>query len=73
MGAAAEAGATPRVQAFAGAACAAVAARGQIGERRFRALYRPFAEVLPADPEEAQPASVYGRILALCPVARAWR
>ena len=73
MSAAAEAGAGPRVQALAGAAYAAVAARGQIGERRFRALYRPFALVLPADPEEQRPATFYGRIAALCPVARAWR
>ena len=73
MAAAAEAGSTPRVQALAGAACAAVAARGQIGERPFRALYRPFAEVLPADLEDPRPATVYSRIAALCPVARAWR
>jgi len=73
MSAAAEAGASGRVQALAGAAYAAVTARGQIGERRFRALYQPFAEVLPADPEEPRPATVYGRLAALCPVARAWR
>jgi len=72
MAAAREAGAGLRVQALAGAACAAVAARGQIGERRFRALYRPFAEVLPADPEQPA-ATLRERLHALCPLGAAWR
>jgi hypothetical protein len=72
MAAAREAGAGLRVQALAGAACAAVAARGQIGERRFRSLYRPFAEVLPAEPEEP-PASLVSRLAAHCPLTAAWR
>jgi hypothetical protein len=72
MAAAAEAGAGLRVQALAGAACAAVAARGQIGERRFRALYRPFADVLPAEPVEAR-AGIYHRFMAYCPLSAQWR
>jgi hypothetical protein len=72
MAAAREAGAGLRVQALAGAACAAVAARGQIGERRFRALYRPFAEVLPADPEDRAATFVH-RVHALCPLRVQWR
>ena len=72
MAAAREAGAGLRVQALAGAACAAVAARGQIGERRFRSLYRPFAGVLPADPEEGR-VGARRRLAALCPIAAQWR
>jgi hypothetical protein len=71
MDAAREAGAELRLQALAGAACAAVAARGQIGERRFRTLYRPFAKVLPADPEVG-PATALDRMWAHCPVRYAW-
>jgi hypothetical protein len=72
IAAAREAGASPRLQALAGAACAAVAARGQLGERRFRALYRPFAQVLPADPEELARGGVHDLLLALCPAAKGW-
>ncbi|MDQ6917963.1 MAG: hypothetical protein M3Z98_01260 [Candidatus Dormibacteraeota bacterium] len=72
MAAAAEAGQSIRVQALTGAAYAAISARGQIGERRFRALYRPFADVLPADPEESAHSTAYDRIMARCPVVRAW-
>jgi hypothetical protein len=75
MAIARSAGATPRVQALAGAACAAVAARGQLGERRFRALYAPFAEVLPVEePEPARPPGLFYAWLAMaCPFKAAWR
>jgi len=67
------AGASLRVQALAGAACAAIAARGQLGERRFRTLYRPFSSLLPADPDAVQPRALYDRIMAACPLRIAWR
>lgn len=67
------AGASLRVQALTGAACASIAARGQIGERRFRALYRPFAALLPAEPEAIRARHLYDRILAACPLKTAWR
>ena len=67
------AGASLHVQALTGAACASIAARGQIGERRFRALYRPFAGLLPDEPEAVQARNVYDRILAACPLKTAWR
>jgi len=60
-------------QALAGAACAAIAARGQLGERRFRTLYRPFSSLLPADPDAVQPRALYDRIMAACPLRIAWR
>src|SRR5438105_14750128 len=71
MAAAHQAGASLRLQALTGAACAAVAARGQLGERRFRALYRPFGRVLPADPEVD--ATMLDRFWAHCPLRVAWR
>jgi hypothetical protein len=68
------AGAGLRVQALAGAACAAVAARGQLGERRFNSLYAPFASLLPAEePEPSQAHSFPGWFVAACPLKAVWR
>jgi len=68
------AGASLRAQALAGAACSAVAARGQIGERRFLALYAPFAGLLPVEePEPARTGPLYTWLVAACPFKAAWR